>query len=70
MRDQQTRIDELEIRLSFQEQLLETLNQQISQQQLSLIALQRHVVELAAALRAMPGSTTASSSAHEPPPHY
>lgn len=67
-----TRIDELEIRLAFQEQLIGTLNEALVQQEFRLQQLQRLVEQLRdSVLTGNPHSVEAGLSlAHEKPPHY
>jgi SlyX protein len=66
------RIEELEIKLSFQDELIGVLNQQVSAQELRLIALERKLQVLAEMLLnidSSPGSAGSSAKA-EVPPHY
>lgn len=67
-----TRIDELEIRLSFQEQLISTLNEALVQQEFRLQQLQRVVDQLRdSILTGNPHSVEAGlNPSHEKPPHY
>ena len=62
------RIDALEMRLTYQDESIETLNQTITAQWSEIDRLTRQVAELKERLReaesSMPGP------ANEPPPHY
>ena len=62
------RIDKLEMRLTYQDETVETLNQTITAQWTEIDRLTRQVAELKERLREaesnMPGP------ANEPPPHY
>jgi SlyX protein len=68
----ESRLDELESRLAFQDDLIESLNGIIARQDRELARLELRVVTLGdkitelAESAAMPGA----SSGHEQPPHY
>lgn len=68
----ESRLDELESRLAFQDDLIESLNETIARQDRELGRLELRVKALADKLNdfaesaAMPGA----SSEHEVPPHY
>jgi len=68
----ESRLEELESKLAFQDDLIESLNEIIARQDLELVRLEQRVRSLAERLTdiadsaAMPGS----SSGHEVPPHY
>ena len=62
------RIDALEMRLTFQDETIETLNQTITAQWRQIDALTRQVTELKERLRE--AESHATSPANEPPPHY
>jgi SlyX protein len=68
----QAQIDALQIKVSFQEELLEALNQQLVQQQLTLLDVQRQMQLMAEQLRGLRAQASAgtSLSAEEKPPHY
>lgn len=68
----EARIDELEIKLAFQEQLIEVLNQQVSAQEQRVLSLERRVHTMAQMLLDMGNGAPAgaSTSGNEPPPHY
>ena len=62
------RIDVLEMRLTFQDEAIETLNMTITAQWLKIDALTRQVANLSQRLRE--AETLAPGAANEPPPHY
>jgi len=62
------RIDVLEMRLTFQDEVIETLNKTITAQWLKIEALTRQVADLNQRLRE--AETLAPGAANEPPPHY
>ena len=62
------RIDELEARLTFQDDTIETLNATVTAQWLKIDALSRQVAALNDRLRETEASMPKPAS--EPPPHY
>jgi uncharacterized coiled-coil protein SlyX len=62
------RIDALEMRLTFQDETIETLNQTITAQWQQIDALTRQVATLKERVQEAEGSAT--GPANEPPPHY
>lgn len=62
------RIDALEVRLTYQDETIETLNQTITAQWLKIDALTRQIAELRKRLQDAEGNAT--GPANEPPPHY
>jgi uncharacterized coiled-coil protein SlyX len=62
------RIDALEMRLTFQDETIETLNQTITAQWRQIDALTRQVTALSERLQEAESNT--ASPANEPPPHY
>ena len=62
------RIDALEMRLTFQDETIETLNQTITAQWLKIDALTRQLTELKDRLQ--DAESHATGAADEPPPHY
>ena len=71
MTDPTERIDELESRLAFQDDLIESLNDVVASQDRLLHDLGKRVRQLEAKLEdlaeAAPGG---AGEGHEPPPHY
>jgi len=67
------RVIGLEEKLCFQDELLEVLNQQLSQQQITLLNLALRVQQLQDSLQSLSntgGQSSSTSGANEPPPHY
>ena len=62
------RIDALEIRLTFQDETIETLNQTITAQWLKIDALTRQIESLSERLQQ--AEDNAPAATNEPPPHY
>jgi SlyX protein len=62
------RIDLLEMRLTYQDVTIETLNQTITAQWIEIDRLTRQVAELKERLRE--AESNAPAPANEPPPHY
>jgi SlyX protein len=62
------RIDALEIRLTFQDATIETLNETITAQWQQIDALTRQLAELKERMRE--AESNATGPANEPPPHY
>ena len=62
------RIDALEIRLSFQDETIETLNKTITAQWQQIDALTRQIANLNERLRE--AESHAPGISNEPPPHY
>jgi uncharacterized coiled-coil protein SlyX len=62
------RIDALEMRLTYQDETIETLNQTITAQWLKIDALTRQVAELRERLQE--AESNAPGPANERPPHY
>ncbi len=67
-----SRLNELEIKLSFQDELIDVLNQQISGQELRLLTLERRLQTLAQAYLNLDTSAdgAGASAKLEVPPHY
>ena len=66
--DLSERIDALEMRLTYQDVTIETLNQTITEQWKQIDALTRQVAELKERLQE--AERHAPGPANEPPPHY
>lgn len=68
------RLIEIEIKLSRQEDMVDTLNQMVYQQQKKIGELEALCAALARHLKALAGAASDNSgdarNAHEPPPHY
>lgn len=64
------RIAELEMKLTFQENLLEELNQALVEQQFMMDKMQVQMRHLANKLKDMQPSNIASQAEETPPPHY
>jgi SlyX protein len=68
LKELSARIDELEARLTFQDDTIETLNATITAQWLKIDALTRQVAALSDRLQE--AEAAAPRPANEPPPHY
>ena len=68
----QSRMDELESRLTFQDDLIESLNEVIARQDRELALMTQRLSELEARLNDIAESAAplGDSSSHEVPPHY
>lgn len=69
----QQRIEELEVRVAYQEQTIDELNQALVQQEMALQKLERAMTELLRrvdSLRAVSDSGPLPSAQDEVPPHY
>ena len=66
--DLSERIDALEMRLTYQDVTIETLNQTITTQWVEIDRLTRQVAELKKRLQE--AESNAPGPANEPPPHY
>jgi uncharacterized coiled-coil protein SlyX len=62
------RIDALEVRLTYQDVTIETLNQTIAEQWQQIDALTRRIAELKERLQE--AESNAPGPINEPPPHY
>jgi SlyX protein len=62
------RVDALEMRLTYQDEAIETLNQTITAQWKQIDALTRQLAEVKARLQ--DAENNAAGLANEPPPHY
>jgi SlyX protein len=62
------RVDALEVRLTFQDETIETLNKTITEQWLKIDLLTRQLVTLSDRLQE--AESRAPGAANEPPPHY
>lgn len=66
----ENRIAELEMKVAFQEQLLEELNQALVQQQFDMDKMQLQLRYVASKLKDFQPSNIASQAEETPPPHY
>lgn len=64
------RIQELEIRVAFQDDLLTSLNDQVHQAHQDIARLRAELVALRDRIEADKGSGGASAGEEPPPPHY
>lgn len=64
------RLAELEMKITFQENLIEQLSQGMIEQQFALDKMQVQLRHLAAKLKDVQPSNIASLSEETPPPHY
>ncbi|MBI2309237.1 MAG: SlyX family protein [Rhodocyclales bacterium] len=69
MESAESRLTELEIKLSYTEDLVETLNHAVFRQQEQIEALQRQLADLQRQMQSIPGGA-ARSLLDEVPPHY
>lgn len=64
------RIIELEVRVAFQDQTIQALNEAVTQQQAQLDRLTRELVRLKAQLTSQASSQVIPADQEQPPPHY
>ncbi len=67
---EQQRIEQLEMKVAFQEDSIETLHNEIFEQQLKLQTLEKQLALLAARLKETQPNQLASEKEEVPPPHY
>lgn len=65
-----TRIDELEMRIAYQDETIETLNQALTAQWDQIDALKREITRLGERLTAAENNVVAAPGSEPPPPHY
>lgn len=70
MQNFENRITELEMKLTFQDNLLEELNQALVEQQFVIDKMQIQLRYLANKLKDIQPSNVASRAEETPPPHY
>lgn len=69
--DSMTRLDELESRLAFQDDVIESLNDVVARQDREIVRLGRRLAELEAKIEEVATShSSQAAEGHEPPPHY
>ena len=64
------RITELETRLIFQDDVIEKLNEVVTNQQQQLDKITRELLDLRAQIKSLEPSNVASDKEETPPPHY
>jgi len=64
------RITELEVKLAFQDDLLEALNHTVAQQQQQIDLLQAQLRQLYQQMKSLQPSQLADEADEPPPPHY
>lgn len=66
----ESRVNDLECQLAFQEQTIEELNEALSQQQLLITKMQDQMKYVVGKVKNTDGSNLADASEETPPPHY
>ncbi|HAS27190.1 SlyX family protein [Vibrio splendidus] len=66
----ESRVNDLECQLAFQEQTIEELNEALSQQQMLITRMQDQMKFVVGKVKNMDGSNLADVSEETPPPHY
>lgn len=66
----ESRVNDLECQLAFQEQTIEELNDALSQQQLQLSRMQEQMTFMIGKIKSLSSSNLADQSEETPPPHY
>ena len=66
----ESRVNDLEWQLAFQEQTIEELNEALSQQQMLITRMQDQMKFVVGKVKNMDGSNLADASEETPPPHY
>ena len=64
------RLDDLEARVAFQDDLIERLNEVVARQDRELLALGRRVAALERRLEDLDEAAPTAAPGHEVPPHY
>ena len=65
------RMEELESRIAFQDDLIESLNEVVTRQDREIALLTRRLLDLEEKIRDLgDGTVAAGGDGHEPPPHY
>lgn len=64
------RLNELETRISFQEETLQQLNDVITRQERTLQKLEREITSMRAQMKVIAPSLIADADQETPPPHY
>ncbi|WP_299687353.1 SlyX family protein [uncultured Vibrio sp.] len=66
----ESRVNDLECQLAFQEQTIEELNEALSQQQILITRMQDQMKFVVGKVKNIDGSNLADASEETPPPHY
>ncbi len=66
----QQQIEDLEIKLAFQEHTIEELNDAVTEQQNAIMRMNTQIAFLVTKLKAMEPANIASMNEETPPPHY
>ncbi len=66
----ESKIDDLEYKVAYQEQTIDSLNDALTQQQLQLSKMQEQMRFMVGKLKSMTSSNLADPSEETPPPHY
>ena len=66
----ESRVNDLECQLAFQEQTVEELNEALSQQQMLITKMQDQMKYVVGKVKNIDGSNLADASEETPPPHY
>ena len=66
----ESRVNDLECQLAFQEQTIEELNEALSQQQMLITRMQDQMKFVVGKVKNMDGPNLADASEDTPPPHY
>ncbi|CEO37951.1 SlyX protein [Photobacterium kishitanii] len=66
----QSRLDELEMKLAFQEQTIDELNEALTKQQFMIDRMEVQLKFMVGKVKGMQTSNMASESEETPPPHY
>jgi SlyX protein len=68
--DSTDRLDALEIRLAYQDEIIETLNKTVTAQWMQIDALRREIARLTDQVRDAENRTSPAAQPEPPPPHY
>jgi len=68
--DTEQRLEQLESKLAFQDDVIEQLNQVIAEHNTSLLKLERQLRLIAERFKSLQPSMIAAESEETPPPHY
>lgn len=68
--NQDERIEQLEIKVAFQEENIDTLNNEMFNQQRKILALSEQIIQLIKKLKEAEPNQLASEEEEAPPPHY